>query len=199
MIAKRAKSVLRDKLQHLECYVLQQHKIQEALKEILAATANRRGEKFFRTLVTQMARVLEVRYVYVAELLNQETARTLAMWNGDAIGTNMTYALAGTPCSEVIARGFSIHPDNGQQNFPEDYRLLELGAVSYAGTTLLDTHGKPIGILAILDDKPLAQADFAEYLLSVFAIQAASELFSMRAEKALRLEQGGMGNLLQCH
>ena len=189
MTAKRANSVLRDKLQHLECYVLQQHKIQEALKEILAATANRRGDKFFRTLVTHMARVLEVRYVYVAELLDQETARTLAMWNGDGLGPNMTYALAGTPCGGVIARGFSIHPDHVQRKFPEDYRLLELGAESYAGTTLLDTHGRPIGILAILDDKPLAQADFAEYLLSVFAIQAASELFSMRAEKELRLSR----------
>lgn len=189
MTAKRANSVLRDKLQHLECYVLQQHKIQEALKEIIAATANRRGEKFFRTLVTHMARVLEVRYVYVAELLDQETARTLAMWNGDAIGANMTYALAGTPCGEVIARGFSIHPDTVQRKFPEDYRLLELGAESYAGTSLLDTHGRPIGVLAILDDKPFAQADFAEYLMSVFAIQAASELFSMRAEKELRLSK----------
>ena len=189
MTAKRTDSVLKDKVQYLECYVLQQHNMQEALKEILTATANRRGKDFFRTLVTQVAQVLDVRYAFVAELLDHDTARTLAVWSGGSLGRNMTFALAGTPGDKVIEQGYCILSDKVQQKFPEDDRLLELGAESYVGIPLLDSHGKPIGILAILDDKPFTQADFAEYLMSVFAIQAASELFSMRAEKELRLSK----------
>jgi PAS domain S-box-containing protein len=189
MTAKRSDSVLKDKIKHLECYVLEQHKMQDALKEILAATANRRGEDFFRTLVSQMARVLNVRYALVSELLNHETARTLALWNGEALGRNMSYALAGTPCAKVTGQGFCMYPDKVQQKFPEDFQMVELGAVSYAGTPLIDTHGKPIGILAILDDKPFTQGDLAEFLMSVFAIQAAAELFSMRVEKELRISR----------
>jgi PAS domain S-box-containing protein len=189
MTAKRANTALEDKVQHLESYVLQQQKMQDALKEILAVTANRRGEDFFGTLVAHLARVLDVRYVFVAELLNRDTARTLAIWNGGALGRNMIFTLTGTPSGKVVEQGFCIHSDNVQQKFPEDFALVELGAVSYAGTPLLDSHGKAIGILAILDDKPLARADFAEYLMSIFAIQAASELFSMRAVKELRLSK----------
>lgn len=189
MTAKRANTALEDKVQHLESYVLQQQKMQDALKEILAVTANRRGEDFFGTLVAHLARVLDVRYVFVAELLNHDTARTLAIWNGGGLGRNMIFPLTGTPSGKVVAQGFCIQPDNVQQKFPEDFSLVELGAVSYAGTPLLDSHGKPIGILAILDDKPFTRADFAEYLMSIFAIQAASELFSMRAVKELRLSK----------
>lgn len=189
MTAKRTGAVLKDKVQQLERSVLEQHKMQDALKEILAATANRRGEDFFRTLVSQMARVLNVRYALVAELQNQETARTLALWNGDALSRNISYPLAGSPGAKVIGQGFCMYPDKVQQKFPEDFQMVELGAVSYAGTPLIDTHGKPIGILAILDDKPFTQGDFAEYLMSVFAIQAAAELFSMRVEKELHISR----------
>ncbi|MHB8789713.1 MAG: hybrid sensor histidine kinase/response regulator [Desulfobulbaceae bacterium] len=189
MTAKRTDSVLKDKVKHLERYVLEQNKMQDALKEILAATANRRGEDFFRTLVTQIARVLNVRYALISELLNHETARTIALWNGKALGRNMSYALAGTPCAKVIGQGFCMYPDNVQQKFPEDFQMVELGGVSYAGTPLIDTHGKPIGILAIIDDKPFTQGDLAEFLMSVFAIQAAAELFSMRVEKELRISR----------
>jgi PAS domain S-box-containing protein len=189
MTAKRTHAALKDKVQRLEGCVQQQQQMQAALKEILAATANRRGEDFFCALVARMARVLDVRHAFVAELLDQETARTLAIWSGDLPGRNMIFTLTNTPSRKVVDQGFCIHPDNIQQKFPEDFPLAELGAVSYVGTPLLDGHGKPIGILAILDDKPFTRADYAEYLMSIFAIQAASELSGMRAEKELRLSK----------
>ena len=189
MTENQANAALKDKIEHLEEYVLQQNRMQDALKTILAATANTRGDEFFHTLVSHLARVLEVRYALVAELLDHETARTLAVWAGDGLGGNMTYNLAGTPCNKVVERGFCIHPAGVQEKFPEDYQLVEMGVQSYVGTPLMDSHGNPIGILAVLDDKPFVQVDFAEYLMSVFAIQAASELFSMRSEKELRLSK----------
>jgi len=186
MPEKQKSRVLEDRAKHLECYVLQQHKIQEALRSVLAATINTSGEQYFRTLVTQLASIFNVRYAFVAELLDYNTARTLALWAGESLADNIIYSLNGAPCENVVEKGFCIHPDNVQQKFPEDHHLVEMGAVSYIGTPLSDSHGNPIGILAILDDKPFDQIDFAEYLMSIAAIQAASEIFSMRAEKELR-------------
>lgn len=189
MTSKSDTSLLKERIHELEHHVLQQSRMQAALQEILAATANRRGEEFFCTLVSQMARVLNVRYALVAELINDDAARSLAFWSGNALGRNITYSLAGTPCEGITERGFCLHPDSLQEKFPEDFQLVEMGAVSYAGTPLRDIHGKPIGILAVIDDKPMVRSDIFEYLISVFAIQAASELFGMRTEKELRLSK----------
>ena len=189
MTAKLTTAVLKDKVRQLERLVQQQSRMQDAVKGILAATANRRGDEFFRTLVSHLARVLAVRYAFVAELPDQQTATTLALCAGGTLVENITYTLAETPCDQVVAKGFCIHRQQVQKEFPEDYLLAEMGAESYAGTPLMDIHGNPIGILAVLDDKPFVQPDFIEYLMSVFAIQAASELFGMRTEKELRLSK----------
>jgi len=186
MPAKDKSSVLQNKIQHLECYVLQQNKMQDVLKEILAATVNKRGELYFQTLVSRLADILEVRYAFIAEIVSPETARTIALWADGQLSDNITYSLKGSPCVNVVETGFCIYPENVQQKFPQDSLLVEMEAESYIGTPLQDANGKPIGVLALLDDKPFRQVEFAEFLMTVFAIPTAAEIYSIRAEEEIR-------------
>jgi hypothetical protein len=61
-----------------------------------------------------------------------------------------------------------------------------LKAHSYIGTTLWSFDGKPIGLIAVIGQKPLKNVDFAENVLKLVAIRAAGELERMQSEQALR-------------
>lgn len=186
MSTKNKNSVLENKVHHLECYVLQQNKMQEALKTILAATVNKRGDIYFQALVTHLARILKVRYAFIAEIESSGTAKTLALWADGSLSENITYSLAGSPCVNVVETGFCIYPEKVQQKFPRDTLLVDMEAESYIGTPLKDAFGKPIGVLVLIDDKTFRQVDYAEFLLTVLAIPTAAEIYSLRAEEEIR-------------
>ena len=143
MSGNNSNRVLEDKVKHLECYVLQQNEMQEVLKSLLGAIVHERGKSFFRSLVAQLTHLLDVRYALVAELINHDTARTLAFWSGDAQAENIVYSLAGTPCENVIGKGFSIYPDHVRQRYPHSQLLIEMEVESYIGIPLMDPHGFP--------------------------------------------------------
>jgi hypothetical protein len=51
-----------------------------------------------------------------------------------------------------------------------------MGAESYWGTPVRDSSGRAIGIMAVLDDKPMIERSTAESVLRVFAMRCATEL-----------------------
>ncbi|MBI2400739.1 MAG: hypothetical protein HYV23_06760, partial [Deltaproteobacteria bacterium] len=73
----------------------------EIIHKILEVTSTVAGEEFMCTLVRQLASSLEMRYVFIGELLDEHRARTLAFWANGMFADNFEYALKGTPCKEV--------------------------------------------------------------------------------------------------
>jgi PAS domain S-box-containing protein len=60
-----------------------------------------------------------------------------------------------------------------------------MGAESYVGAPLFDSSGKPIGVIAVVDTKPLHNSRLAESMLQIFAVRAKAELDRKHAEEAL--------------
>jgi sigma-B regulation protein RsbU (phosphoserine phosphatase) len=95
--------------------------------------------------------------------------------------------IQGTPCEAVIRTTAMVHyPDNLIRLFPQDPALIDLGAVSYLGTPLLDQSGAIIGNLAILDTRPMPDDPRAKAIFQIFAGRASAELQRLKAEQALR-------------
>jgi PAS domain S-box-containing protein len=161
-----------------------------ALQNIVAGTASVTGEEFFPALVRHLATALGVRYALVSFLVAgnpPEKLQTLALWAGDSLGENCSYSLAGTPCEVAIQqRKLCFYPDCLQELFPEDPLLPDMGAVSYLGVPLIDTSQKVIGLLCVLDDKPLSKDRLTESLVTVFAARAAAELERKWAQESLQ-------------
>jgi signal transduction histidine kinase len=97
----------------------------------------------------------------------------------------MTYDLQGTPCANVSSQGICIYRSDVQALFPDDHLLVEMNAQSYFGVPLKDKSDQTLGILVLLDDKPLVNIPLARDLLQVFASRAAAELSRMKAEHDL--------------
>src|SRR5262245_29962443 len=146
------------------------------------------GPEFFRTLVENLASTLPMDFAMIGELspaCASAIASTAVYGDGGWL-PNFTYDLAGTPCAHVLAGGTCCYPRGVGKDFPGDAWLAEQGIESYVGVPLLDSAQHCIGLLAVLDRRPLANPDTVQAGLRVLAGRAAAELERKRAEDALR-------------
>jgi PAS domain S-box-containing protein len=155
-----------------------------ALRSIVEGTATHTGDRFFRTLVESLARVLGTHGAWVTEYLPESRRlRALAFWLGGEWIEDFEHAIDGTPCEAVVDGRRLVHiPDNALDLYPSDEPAREIGAVSYLGTPLLDIDGGVLGHLAVLDRRPMPAEPRAEALIRIFAARAAAELQRLRAE-----------------
>ena len=110
-----------------------------ALRAIVEGTARNTGEVFFESLVRHLAQAIGVGYAFVGEFAGgNERVRTLAFWGKGELRENVEYALAGTPCEDVVRGGLCHHPAGVKDKFPDDHDLAEMGIESYLGVPLLD-------------------------------------------------------------
>ena len=164
---------------------------EDILLKIVAGTYAKVGGDFFRSLVCHLAEALHVRYAFITECVDVPTTqvRTLAFWTGKDFGANFSYALAGTPCEDVIDGAICYHPSNIQALFPRDQDLVTLGAESYLGVPLQDSAGQILGHLAVLDPDTMGDAERRRAILQIFAGRASAELERKQAETALRASE----------
>ncbi len=160
-----------------------QTNLETALQSVFIGTSTEIGVGFFKSLVKNLAKVLNVKYVLLGELTTNDKIITHAVWNDNKIINNFEYDLKGTPCENVVNTSTCIYPNNIQMLFPEDELLVDMGAVSYIGTPLTDSDGRSNGVLAVLDVQPIFNDDLTTQLLSVFAARAGAELGRKRSEE----------------
>lgn len=169
-----------------------------ALQLIVEGTASKTGKEFFRSCVRYLASVLHVRYAIVTKLVDAEQGkfRTLAFWQGEDWSDDIEYNLAGTPCESVITEGrICYYPDKVQERFPQDRYLIDLDIASYSGIPLVDSAGKVLGHLAVLDVKPMSNDPGRQLILRIFAARAGAELERQLAEEALQESEERFRNL----
>ncbi len=173
-------------------------RVTAALRAVVEGTATAAGAGFFAPFVEQLAFALGGRHALVGQIVDDgATVETLAFWQDGALAPNVTYALAGTPCSTVVGGSLCTYPQGVQSLFPEDDDLRLLGAESYIGSPLLSPAGEHIGIVAVLDGEPLRDAATAESILRVFAARAGAELERLRALRVLQEAEGRLRTIFE--
>jgi diguanylate cyclase (GGDEF)-like protein/PAS domain S-box-containing protein len=163
----------------------------DILQNVIEGTSVVTGEEYFRQLVSHMSSSLGVRCALAAEVIDAKTerARTLAVWADGVHLNNFEFDLLGTPAAYVVRQTRRGYASDVQHRFPEDALLARMNAQCYLGAPMLDGDCKSIGLLAVLDDKPLRDPYLAETILPIFATRASAELVRMRAEKTLLEEK----------
>jgi formate hydrogenlyase transcriptional activator len=160
---------------------------EEMVRAIAEGTATATGRDFFYSLVRHLALALRVRHAVLSERLAEpDRVRTLAFWRAGAFAENLEYDVTATACGLVLGGKVAVFPADVQRLFPEDRDLAELDAQSYLGVPVLDSAGRVIGHLAVLDDRPFSEAERAVPVLRVFAARAGAEMERLKAEERLR-------------
>lgn len=168
--------------------ITERKRAENVLRAIVEGTSQATGEEFFRNLVQHLGVALGVRYAMVAEVVRPAgvRARTLAMWNGTEFGEGLEYDLEGTPCAGILERQTCYYYRGVISQFPFDESLRQMKVESYIGVPLRASSGDVLGLIAVMDDKPLAESQLAESMLAIFSARAATELERMQTERDLQ-------------
>ncbi|MCR4332258.1 MAG: PAS domain S-box protein, partial [Sulfuricaulis sp.] len=167
---------------------LERRRIDRTLNEVAQAVSSVTGEEFFKTLVLNAAKALQVEFAFVGELISDkaDAVSTVAVSAHGRIVDNFVYELRGTPCRNVVGKVPCQYPSDIQQQFPEDHMLAEMGIESYVGYPLFDSAGRPLGLLVVMDSKPSREPQVVQAVLQICASRAAAELERRRTEETMR-------------
>jgi PAS domain S-box-containing protein len=161
-----------------------------ALRRLALAATQPAGPHLFQDLVDEVARALEVEVALVAILADADCTRmrTLAAVMGGRPAPPVEYALAESPCVEVVGKGYCFMARGVAARFKADAMVAKLGLDAYAAFPMNDSRGQPLGLVAALDPRSIAggDADHAEAVLKIAAVRLGAELERAAADESLR-------------
>ena len=161
------------------------------VRAILEGTATETGARFFAALVENLSMALNTHSAWVTEYIEKSRQlRALAFWADGEMITDFVIDIDGTPCEAVIDNARLVHyPDNILEFFPRNSSLKKYQAVSYMGVPLLDSKGRILGNLAVMDTRPMPEEPQSLAIFQIFAARASAELQRIRAEREIQNEK----------
>ncbi|HKE62752.1 MAG TPA: sigma 54-interacting transcriptional regulator, partial [Nitrospira sp.] len=157
-----------------------------AVRAILEGLQSEIGEKFFSSLVRQLATVLEVQYAYISEMSEDGSHfRSRVGWGPGGDLPPFQVPPRG-PCEAALRGRVIVHPDDLQSLYPDIKVLADWAAKSYCGVPMVDGVGNVLGHLAVLDDKPMPDAMRITAILGVFAGRVSAEIERIKFDAAVR-------------
>lgn len=170
--------------------ITEQKLIQET--QLFLINSNYLGDRetFFKSLARFLSKSLDMEFVCIDRLTGGNLfAKTLAIYYQGKFDVNIEYTLKETPCGEVVGKDICYFPKGVKNLFPYDRALQDMNAESYVGTTLWNSEGEPIGLIAVIGEKPLEDYRIVETILSMVSSRAASELERSEVEIQLKGRQ----------
>ncbi len=169
-----------------------------ALRTIVEGTAKETGEGFFRALVENLAKGLDVHGAMVTRRgADKRELQALAFWMDGRMVEDYRFDITGTPCEQVIDECRLIHfPDRLIELFPTRAKAMGFDLVSYLGMPLLDLDGKILGHMAVVDRRPLPEDARVLAIFRIFGARAAAELQRLHCEAELRDREEKVNRLI---
>jgi PAS domain S-box-containing protein len=156
-----------------------------ALRVLLSAT----GPSFFRSLLTHLSRALGADFAFISVPSDDRpgAVHSIAVIRNGVEAPDFEYELKGSPCEFVFNSGGScVYPRGVTDQFPADACLRAMQIEGYAGTALVSSDGRTIGILGVLRSRPLDDEERTRELLELFAVRTSAELERQQADEKLR-------------
>lgn len=151
--------------------------VEKVLRALATTTSPADSEEFYRYCVRTLAELYDCRYAFIG-LIEEggKQVRTLVVWTGEGYGENFEYDLEGTPCVDVINYRKELIPTGAATLYPDDALLVRMGIDSYFGAPLLSKESGVIGLVSVMDERPMRLNDWTAPVLGVFASRLALEL-----------------------
>lgn len=144
----------------------------ELLLRIAESVSGEVGADFLRALAFALQDAMDVSLALITVGEGEPITRARAVYaidHGQEAG-DIVYDLAQTPCAMVYTGQRVVIPCDLAEHFPS-----EGGLASYVGVPLFAESGEVSGHVAVLSDKPIEDAAFAESLVRIFAQRVEAE------------------------
>ena len=176
---------MRAEKQHVEEQMQGLREQSRLLRTIIEGTVAETGDEFFASLVIHLTSTLHVQYALISKVCEDRfrKIRTLAVSVGGTLVDNFEYELAQTPCATALTQDFTCFDRDVRGAFPQFQRLADLGAESYCAVPLRTKLGAVMGLLVVMDTKPVQHGDHLQPLLEVLTPRIVVELERRRTEQ----------------
>lgn len=134
------------------------------------------GTQYFNLLAKFLTKKLSMKYCLIGQYdKTNDLVKTLVFVEGQKKQKRFSYSLKNTPCKTVIEKDVCVYKKNIQQLFPNDLDLVKLGVESYMGKLLKNEKGESIGLITLMHDKPIDNAEEKINILQLFLSRLSSE------------------------
>jgi len=173
-------------------------KAEDSLQSLATTFSVHSGKELFESISQHLTRSLDIDYAFIGKYLKDKNR--ISVIGGSSRGHPIDpfeYGIAGTPCANVVAQSMYVYPSGVSKQFPEDLLLSEMDIEGYMGTPILDSVKEPIGIMVLLNRRPIANVQIAETLFTIFSERVSAELERIRAEDKLRESEEQFRHLVE--
>jgi len=118
--------------------------------DVLKAVAIENAD-YLQSKLDSVRSALQSQILYLA-VKEGESITTLVISSEKSPLENMTYALEGTPCSNIENNKVCVYPTSVMQRFPQDKLLQDIGFDSYMGEPIINEDSTVVGIVVALFD-----------------------------------------------
>lgn len=169
---------------------------EEIMRDLVTGLAGRLGADFFPNLVVSLNRALSMRYTMVARFTGSDCRhmKSIAEATDGTLGEGFEQDIAGTPYENLLMSDTEFIPRNVAGLFPGVEQMKRLKAQSFVGQLLIDSRKQPLGILAIIDDKPIDERRLVVILnlLRIFSARATAEFERQQADELLHAQSSAI-------
>ncbi|MCC6229979.1 MAG: PAS domain-containing protein [Phycisphaerales bacterium] len=179
----------------------QRQRLDARLRDIVEGIGASSGTGFFRLLVRNLCRTLEVDHALVIERTWTEAGGArmtiVAGWSHGSPLVLPVQSLDRGPCEMTIGAEACHIPTGLRSLFPQSVLLQHLPADSYLGLPLSASGGEALGVLCVLCDRSMTEQSEHLPILKVFGARAAAELERSRTDSKFRATQQRLGQLTE--
>ena len=160
------------------------------IRDICQCASSSTGANLYTGLVRILAEGLGMHTAVIARSDGSAApprATPIAAWHEGRQAQLAAYDLCGSPCDATSAQSYCHIPHGVQGRYPEDEILIKLNAESYLGMRLDDASGRQIGLIWLIDTRPITQPEELAGILRLCAQRVAIEMIREDLENELRL------------
>ncbi len=159
---------------------------EKALKLIFQGTAKETGNAFFKGLVENLSKVMNVSCSFIGEIeWSKNELNILAFLVDQSLIDSFKISLQGVDYKEIFEANFYQKLQNKNQEIYDYLTSKQIQFKNYWGYPLHNVSGKVIGVLGIFDKNPIELNATKTSIFQIFSARAGAELERKQVEFAL--------------
>src|SRR5690606_25053171 len=135
----------------------QQTLVSQSLTMLLDTIDATSRDDFYVRCTQALCSIYQTHFAFIGVFADREQRliRTLSVISTGKVVADFIYPLKGTSCEDVLNLSQDLFSENVACLYPEDDLLHSMGIHSYFGAPLKSASGKILGVMAVMDDRPL--------------------------------------------
>jgi len=144
-------------------------------------------DSFFRDCLSNLSDLYNCKYALIGLFSGEERThiKIFLIYNGERFSSGFEFPVKDSPCEDILNLKLELIDTKASKHYPSMPFLLEMEVESFFGSPLRSPDGSVIGIIAVMDNKPMNPPDWARPILKIFANRIGMEIYRKKQDDTL--------------